>query len=370
MGAEIYFDNAATSFPKPKSVIAEVKKCIRHYCANPGRSTHRLALEAAEKVFETRERVAGLINTPLAERIIFTSNATHALNIAIKGCIDHKCHVIISDLEHNSVIRPLTSLKNSLGIDISVFNSDLPLEEAIIPLVRSDTEYLISTIASNVTGKIIDPVALGRIADKCSLRLIVDASQFLGHSSLDLEKSPIDIVCAPAHKGLLGIPGCGFLAISKGVEMKTLIEGGSGGDSFNTVMPKNLPERFEAGTLNLPAIVGLRAGIEYLDRIGEDYVADYMNSLTLRLRDVLLDCGANIYGCENGIASFELPGHVSSEVAVCLDDAHIAVRSGLHCAPGVHKKLGTDGRGLVRISLSVFNTKLELDRLHRVLKAI
>lgn len=368
MRSRIYFDNAATSFPKPRSVVSEVKKCISEYCANPGRSTHRLAIEAAERVFETRELVSELINTHAPEHIAFTLNATHALNAAIKGCIDHKCHVITSDLEHNSVIRPLNALKNSIGIDISVFDSDLPLDDAISGVVRGDTEFIVTTLASNVTGKVFDPTELSRVAKKHSLFVIADASQYLGHLSLDMVKAPLDIVCAPSHKGLLGIPGGGFISVLSKSQIRTILEGGSGGDTFNTEMPPRLPERLEAGTISLPAIVGLGAGIKYLNQMGAEYIEERISSLSLRLLDVLESCGAHIYGCANGIASFEFDGYGSAEVAMYLDDAGIAVRDGLHCAPGTHRKLGTASRGLVRASLSIFNTKRQIDRLYHILK--
>lgn len=346
----------------------EVKRCISEYCANPGRSTHRMAIEAAERVFETRELVSELINANAPERIAFTLNATHALNAAIKGCINHKCHVITSDLEHNSVTRPLNALKKGVGIDISAFDSDLPLEKAISGLVRDDTEFIVTTLASNVTGKVFDPSELSRVARKHSLFVIADASQYLGHLPLDMKKSPLDIVCAPAHKGLLGIPGGGFLSVQSESKMQTILEGGSGGDTFDVEMPRVLPERLEAGTVGLPAIVGLGAGIKYLNQVGAKCIEERIKSLTLRLCDVLTSCGASIYGCENGIASFEIEGHSSTELAMYLDGEGIAVRDGLHCAPGIHRKLGTASRGLVRASLSIFNSNRQLDRLYRVLK--
>ena len=368
MKRSIYLDNAATTFPKPRSVIKAVKECLSSYCANPGRSTHRMALLCAEKMYETRERVSEFLCMNAPEKIIFTPNATHALNMSIKGLIRARCHVITSDVEHNSVIRPLHTVSKKLGVEISRFDTDKPLEAAISPLIRNDTAFIVASAASNVTGKALDLAALSRIAKKYSLITILDASQYLGHLQLNLQSTPFDVVCAPGHKGLLGIQGGGIMAINSDVNIKTLLEGGSGGDTFNTEMPQYLPERYEAGTQCLPAIVGLGAGIEHLQSLGMDYVSSRMTSLTSLLEEYLIEAGAVIYGCYNGIASFEIPGISSNDLASRLDDDGIAVRSGLHCAPLTHKKLGTDDRGLVRASISIFNTEKDLYKLYKSLK--
>ena len=370
MKRAVYLDNAATSFPKPRSVVKSVRECIAEYCANPGRSTHKMALYSAEKAFEARESIADLLGMDAPERIIFCHNATHALNMAIKGLIRERCHVITSDVEHNSVIRPLHALSESLGIEISRFDSDIPPEIAIPPLVRADTSFIVTTAASNVTGKAIDLKAISRVANRYSLTTIVDASQFLGHLSLNLSETSLDVVCAPGHKGLFGIQGSGFLALNSELEMQTLLDGGSGGDTFNTGMPQYLPERYEAGTQSLPAIVSLCAGVKFLKSLGDDYVTQKLSYMTLKLEEYLREAGAVVYGCANGIAAFEISGINSNTVASRLDDEGIAVRSGLHCAPWTHRKLSTDDRGLVRASLSIFNSEKELYKLYKALKRI
>lgn len=366
----VYLDNAATTFPKPPRVIRSVHRLIKNQCANPGRSTHKMAAWCAERVYEARERVASFIHFDYPERVIFTSNATHALNLAIKGKIRERCHVIISDLEHNSVLRPLYCLAERLGVEISVFNSDLPLRKAILPLVRSDTRYVISTLTSNVIGRMIDPAELSGIAKELGLYSIVDASQYLGHRGLDISKTPFDVVCAPGHKALFGLQGGGIAVFRNEDEIATLTEGGSGNDTFNRNMPVLMPERHEAGTLNMPAIVSLSSGISYLEGVGMSCVEERLSTLTKRLRDILDDIGAQVYGCDNGIAAFNLSNISTAELTAHLDEYDIATRGGFHCAPLIHKKLGTDKTGAVRVSLSIFNSNDDLDALYKSLKAI
>lgn len=368
MNEYTYLDNAATSFPKPRYVIKSVIKCLREYCGNPGRSAHRLSLLAAEEVYDTREKIADFIGFSHPERIIFTANATHALNIAIKGKLNHKCHVITSDIEHNSVLRPIYKQMQLLGIELSYYDSDLPLYDAIIPLIRDDTEFLITTLSSNVTGKTIDPAIISDIAKKHNLYTIIDVSQYLGHLPLDIKRTPFNIVCSPGHKGLFGIQGSGFIALSDDDAFSTLMEGGSGNETFNPYMPSSLPERYEAGTLNTPAIVSLGAGISYLSALGEEYIKEKLDMLTGRLNDILHEVGAIVYGCNNGIASFDMPNFVSAEVAERLDNQNIAVRSGLHCAPLIHQKLSTEIHGTVRASLSILNNINDIDKLYYALK--
>lgn len=370
MNKYTYLDNAATTFPKPRYVIKEVVKCLKGYCGNPGRGTHTISLKAAEKVFDTREKIANYIGLSNPERIIFSQNATHALNMAIKGKLNHKCHIITSDFEHNSVLRPLYKQMQKNGIEISYYDTDLPIYDAILPLIRSDTEFLITSIASNVTGKTIDVNALSDIATRYNLFTILDVSQYLGHLSLDLRKTPFDIICAPGHKSLFGIQGSGFMALNTDEDFETLIEGGSGSESFNPNMPRNLPERFEAGTVNTPAIVSLGAGISYISALGEKYIMEKLDALTHRLYEILSDTNAIIYGCENGIAAFDIKGKLAREVVEHLDERNIATRGGLHCAPLIHRKLGTEKYGTVRVSLSILNSLEDLDRLYIALKGL
>ena len=365
----IYLDNAATSFPKPKPVIKEVNKCIAKYCANPGRSGHKLAIECSEMIYSTREEIADFLNYEFPEHVIFCNNATHGLNLAIKGVVNRKMHVIISDLEHNSVLRPLYKSIHEYGAEFSVYNSDLDLDEAIKPLVKDETRVLISTLSSNVTGKVISPYALSNIARKYNLKLILDSSQYIGHQDLDLSRINFDALVAPGHKALFGLQGSGFVIIPNGDNWPTLMEGGSGIDTLNEKMPDKLPERLEAGTLACPSIIGLKAGIEYIKKISVIEIQKKTEALVDKASDILSTFKhIKVYGAENGIVSFKVEGLSSDEVADILSKYDIACRSGLHCAPLIHKKLCTINEGLLRISFSYFNKLNDLDKLYVALK--
>lgn len=368
-----YFDNAATTFPKPARVVNAVKECIEYYCGNPGRSSHSLSLKCSEKIYETRETVAHFLGFGHPENICFTQNATHALNIAIKGSIKEKCHCIISDLEHNSVLRPLTKQLTKLGGTLSFFDSSLCAGEAIEPLLQEDTRFVICTMASNVTGSLTDIGGIEQLCRKRGIRLIVDASQYLGHIPLDMSRHDgIDILCAPGHKGLFGIQGSGFILFASGTEgIDTLTEGGSGSNSLSISMPVDLPDRFEAGTVSTPAIVSLCEGIRFLEEFGMHSVKNKIDELTERTADIVSSVKkARILGCDNGICSFKIADTDSEDIARRLDGSGVCVRGGLHCSPLAHKKLGTLHGGTVRISLSVLNTTKELDRLYFALKKL
>ena len=367
----IYLDNAATSFPKPRSVIKEVTKCLIEYCGNPGRSSHKLALAAADKIYETREAIADFLGFEKCENIIFTPNATYGLNLVIKGLICEKCHCIISDLEHNSVLRPLYKALEKYNGEVSVFDSDKPLDEAVIPLIRDDTKIIISTLCSNVTGKTINLTDLSRIAEIYGLHLVIDASQHIGHARIDLKNIPFTALCSAGHKGLFGIQGSAFTIIKGNELFDTLTEGGSGIDSFARSMPILLPERYEAGTLSTPAIASLNAGIKFIKEVGIDEIEVKLKSLTDQFRSVISEIPlTKLYGAENGILSFNIADYPSSYISDMLDKADIATRSGFHCAPLIHQRLGTSKTGAVRVSLSYFNTEQDAHKLYKALKSI
>ncbi len=365
----IYLDNAATSFPKPECVISSTLDCIRHYCGNPGRSGHSLSITCAERVYECRELIARLLSYPFPERISFTHNATAALNIAIKGLVPSYSHCIITDLEHNSVIRPLIKLVSERMCRYDVFDSSLPLTR-ITELICPETKYIISTLQSNVTGKQIDIKILSDIAYSHNLGLIIDASQYVGHYPLLLEGLHFDAVCMPGHKALFGIQGCGALVLGE-KRCDTLLEGGSGSDSFNTEMPLLPPERYEAGTLPTPSIVSLLCGVQFIMDYGIYNIQKRIDKLTERLKDLLLNIpSVHLYACENGIAAFKINKMPSEILAEMLDKYGICLRGGIHCAPLIHKKMMTEQEGLVRASLSILNKEWELDRLYSILKSI
>ncbi len=367
----IYLDNAATTFPKPESVIKRTEECIRKYCANSGRSAHSLAIKTDEEIFNSREKVADLLSFTAPERVCFTTNATYALNIAIKSFITQKCHILISDIEHNSILRPLNALREQIGLEYSLFSTDGNIEENLSTALRDDTYAIVTTLSSNVTGKEIPLEILSKFARKYNLKLIVDASQIIGHKEINLSKTPCDVLCAPGHKALFGIQGVGFAVFVTPPPYKTLIEGGSGNESQNPFMPKALPERFEAGTLPAPSIVSLGAGIDFINEFGIANVEKRINYLTdVFAHSIEKHKSIKVYAKENGILSFDAHGANSYLIAKLLNDKGICVRSGLHCAPSTHAKLGTQKNGLVRVSLSIFNTESEANALSLALNDI
>ncbi len=367
----IYLDNAATTFPKPRCVIDALYECVSEYCGNPGRSSHSLSRRAGEAVYEARENVSSLFRLDCAERVVFTYNATYALNLALKVIITGPCHVITSDIEHNAVIRPLARLERTLGIKYSQFDSNGDIRKSIEGLIRPSTRGIVSTLCSNVTGKAIPLKILSDIARERGLFLIIDASQAAGHIDIDLSNVYFDAFCAPAHKGLFGIQGCGFVIFGNDKAYDSFIEGGSGSDSMNSFMPSCLPERYEAGTLSTPAIVTLSCGIKYINQIGIEEISYKVAELTDKLIDRLDDISdIKLYSASNGIISFNISDMPSELICERLDEFGICTRSGLHCAPSAHKKLGTLNQGTVRVSLSCFNTSNDIDALYKALKKI
>ena len=367
----IYFDNAATSYPKPKEVYKAVFDNLKYASGNPGRSSHALAAAAAESLFSTRESVCRLLGIDDPERVVFCYNATEALNLAIKTRITEKCHIITSDIEHNSVVRPLHALGKRLGVEYSVFDSDGDIERSIRALVRPDTKGIVSSLMSNVTGKIIDISVLSAVSRKLGLFLILDASQILGHRQINLKSTPCDVLCGPGHKGLYGIMGVGFAVFGDKTRSESFIEGGSGSESLNPEMPIYLPDSYEAGTPGVSAITSLDAGIKYVMNTGIDCISRTLTELTWAATDRLCSLkNVSLHAASNGIVSFNLGSIPSVTLAEMLELEGIATRGGYHCAPSAHRKLGTIGSGAVRVSFSHKNKVSEIDKLYRILKNI
>lgn len=367
----VYLDNAATTNKKPKAVYKAVSDSLKNISANSGRGAHALSLKASKKVYETREGICDFLNFSAPEGVVFTLNATYALNMAIKGLIREKSHVIISDLEHNSVLRPIHRLNKELGVCYTTFSSSAEnLYKEIESHVRSDTKAIVSTLASNVTGKEIPFEVLAEVAKKRGLKLIVDASQYIGHKEIDITKTPCSALCAPAHKGLFGIMGLGF-AVFGDSEIETIVEGGSGNFSKSPEMPPHLPERLEAGTLPIPAIAALKEGIGYIKNVGYSEIESKSRRLTELCAEMILSVrGTVVYGKNLGIVTFNLKGFNSEEVCGLLDEYGICVRGGIHCSPLAHQTLGTSEFGAVRVSLSYFTKERDLYALYRALKRI
>ena len=367
----VYLDNAATTFIKPSCVIRDLNFCLKKYCGNPGRSSHKLSLMASEAIYSVREKVADLLHVNTPENVVFTYNATYALNIAIKSFVTEKCHIITSDFEHNSVIRPLESLKNRFDIEYSTIDTDCDLLTSLRQITRADTKGIICSIASNVIGETLPLRVLSDYAKDNSLFLIIDASQAIGHFDIDLSKTPCDALCAPGHKSLFGIQGSGFVWFKDNNRRETIIEGGSGSESANINMPLLLPEGYEAGTLSTPAIVSLGSGIDFISKIGIGAINERLNLLTSNLYDRLSSLeNITVYKPGNGLVSFNISSMSSSLVASMLDKDGICVRGGLHCAPSVHTKLGTMNQGAVRASFSYLNQISDVDKLYSSLREI
>ncbi|ATW24313.1 aminotransferase class V-fold PLP-dependent enzyme [Candidatus Formimonas warabiya] len=374
-----YFDNAATSFPKPEEVYREVEKYLRVYGANPGRSGHKMALQAGRVIFETRELLAKLFHIDDPMQVIFTSNATAALNLAIKGYLKRGDHVLLTSMEHNSVIRPIKALEN-MGVEHTIVTcaKDGALNpEDMEKALKSNSKMIISTHASNVTGTLMPVQEIGTISQKNHLAFLLDASQTAGVYDLDVNAMNIDMMAFPGHKSLLGPQGTGGLYIRKGLELCEMIQGGTGSKSDRIVQPEMMPDRYESGTLNTPGIAGLGAGIKFILRQGMDEIRHHESDLTNYLLEKLAEIKkVDVYGPMNTlkqapVVSLNIRGMDSSEVAYELDSKYdIAVRPGLHCAPLAHETIGTLEQGTVRFSIGYFNTKENVDQAVNALYSI
>ncbi len=367
----IYLDNAATSFPKPKSVIKEVNRCITEYCGNPGRSGHRLSMLASEKIFQTREQISSFIGGANYESICFFHNATYALNCIIRGLIRESSHVITSDIEHNSTLRVLKKLESNGLITLSYFSAKENTRCALEGLITDKTRYIVINALSNVTGETIDLSVISEICKSSGISLIVDATQLLGHNRFNINDYEITALCSAGHKGLFGIQGSAFAILKDGVDISPFAFGGSGSDTFNSDMPDYLPDRLEAGTQSTPAIASLCEGIKFIEKVSIDEIEYKTHNLTQLLFDMISSLASiTVYGCENGICAFNIDGISSFMTSNLLSDLNIATRGGYHCAPLLHKRLGTEENGAVRISLSYFNTRKDICKLYSALKSI
>jgi cysteine desulfurase family protein len=366
----IYFDSAATTWPKPTEVWQAMENCIRFTGANPGRSGHQMAIKAGRLVDETRELLATLFNITNPDRIVFTLNATEALNLGIKGLLKAGDHVITSSMEHNSVTRPLHVLQ-SKGIEVTKVtcagDGSIKLED-IEKAIRPNTTTIVITHASNVTGTLMPIAEIGRLAKKRGLYFIVDAAQTAGVFNINVSFMKIHLLAFPGHKGLYGPTGTGGLYIAEGLELTPLKEGGTGSMSEVPGQPEIMPERYESGTLNSVGIAGLAAGLKFIRSEGTEKIRQHEMELTHRfLKGAEKIKGLTLYGPQKiyeraPVVSFSLAGKGSGKVGAVLDKQYdIACRAGLHCAPDAHRTLGTFDQKLVRFSFSYFNKEEEVD---------
>ena len=359
----IYLDNAATTMIKPPEVIRAVSRAMTSY-GNAGRGAHGESLEALRGVHETRQLLSDLFHTKDPSRIAFSANSTQALNMAIKGVLSEKDHVISTVLEHNSVLRPLYECEKR-GTQISLIACDgqgRPDYRAFEKEIKSNTKAIVCTHASNLTGNLVDIAKVGRIARKHGLIFIVDASQTAGYMDIDVEEMNIDILCFTGHKSLLGPQGTGGIYVREGIHVNPLITGGSGIRTYEKDHPHRMPEALEAGTLNGHGIAGLGAGISFLKQIGLATIREKEEGLMrLFYEGIRRIPGVKIYGDFSSmnrcpIVTFNIRKEDSGRIADALyEDYGIAVRAGGHCAPLMHQALGTAGQGAVRVSFSWFN---------------
>ncbi len=369
----IYLDNAATSFPKPPRVAAAICGFLNEIGASPGRSGHRLSVEAARIVYDAREKVAELFGFADALRVIFCSNATEGLNLAIMGLLKPGDHVITSSMEHNSVMRPLRR-QEAAGVEVSVARCSASgfLDPADVKkLIKNNTSLIVINHASNVTGSILPVGEIGKIAREREILMLVDAAQTGGCYPVDLEKECIDMLAFTGHKNLCGPPGTGGLIIGTRVDtgkLAPIMTGGTGSRSEHEYQPDFLPDRYESGTPNAAGIAGLGAGLQFVLDLGVERIMEHEQMLAKRLIDGLKGIeGASIYGGgdpeeQTATVSFNIGEMTPSEVAQRLDeDYDIMCRPGLHCAPSAHRTIGTFPDGAVRFSMGYFNTPDEMD---------
>ena len=374
----IYLDNAATTLHKPPEVAEAVKNAILTV-GNASRGAHGVSLAASRMVFDTRARLAKLFGCPRADHVVFTANSTEALNIALYGLISAGDHVISTDLEHNSVLRPLYDLQTR-GAAVDFVPADKKGNiryEDMQKLFRPDTKAVVCTHASNLTGNVLDIARIGEMAHAHGALLVVDASQTAGVLPIDMQKMHIDVLCFTGHKGLMGPQGTGGLCIRPGVEVQPLLRGGTGIHSYDRGQPQAYPARLEAGTLNTHGLAGLHAALEFIERHGVQAIGARERALMRRFYDGVRGIpGVAVYGDFEqdervAIVTLNIRDYASGEVADALfEDCGIATRAGAHCAPRMHEALGTVEQGAVRFSFAFFNTEDEVDMAVRAVREL
>lgn len=374
----IYLDNAATSYPKPRGMVAAMEECILKYCGNPGRSGHSMSMRTGEEVYHARRKIARLFNIEQAERLVFTKNTTEALNMGLKGVLLPGDHVITTSMEHNSVLRPLKALEKR-GIRQSIIRADR--EGFVKPsdfekAIRPETRLIAVTAASNVTGTKMPLEEIGELARKRGILFLVDGAQGAGSMEIDVKKMNISMLAFPGHKGLLGPQGTGALYIDPELKLNHIMEGGTGTDSKSRLQPCEFPDGYEAGTINAPAIIGLGYSAEFVEKIGPEAIGKYEEELIGWLDERLDEMDfVTRYGPQacrkTGISLINIRGAAAEEVTSILSSRYgIAVRGGFHCAGLAHKTIGTWDEGAVRISVGPFNTRRDMEKLTDAIREI
>jgi len=373
----VYLDNAATTWPKPAPVIKALAEFYTHFTGSQGRAGHGMALKASREVFETRELVASLFNVPDSERVIFTANATHAINYALKGLLKKGDHVICSGLEHNAVYRPLKYLEKEKLIELTVIDCSTEDLFELEKSIKSNTQAVITTHGCNVNGTILPIKKIGHLCKEKGITHIVDAAQTAGFIPIDLQYNNIDMLVFSGHKKLYGPTGIGGLCLNKNVTIETLIHGGTGSKSEWAEHPDFYPDKLEAGTPNTLAIYGLKASIHNILNIGINNIyktqTELINYFATQLKNIEEIVIKNPQSLNERlpIISLNVKKLPSSEVSLILDKEYgIMTRAGLHCAPLAHKFIGTFPQGTVRLSLGLFNTSEDIDYTIEALKKI
>lgn len=372
----IYLDNAATSRPKPREVVQAVVEGLTTFCTNPGRSGHSLSLEAAKKVENARQSVLNFVHASSDYICVFTQGCTHALNLAILGTLQEGDHVITTVNEHNSVIRPLFELQkqNRITVSIALCNEEgLITKKEIAPLLQANTKAVIVNHVSNVNGDECDLESIGTFCKDKHLAFIVDSAQSAGHKPIDVCRQNISMLAMAGHKGLLGPQGVGCLVFHKSNAPKTIMFGGTGTSSMLLTQPVELPESLEIGTLALPNILGLGAGIKF---VTENY--EKINHQIAQLSHYTLDLLSSLPNMKvktqknspNGVIALQTEADCVLLAQILSDDYQIYTRPGLQCAPLKHQQLGTQQSGLLRLSLSHQNTKQEINFVYQTLKKL
>ncbi len=369
----IYLDNSATSYPKPQCVLKSIMDAYEKFGANAGRSAYGMAINTTEQIYLCREKIAKFFGANKVENVIFTYNCTTALNMAIKGVSHKNAHYIISDLEHNAVVRPLERMKQMGMCDYSVAKvstDDFQTIKNFKKNIRENTVAIICTGASNVFGIIPPYRLLSNLAHKNNLLFIMDCAQVGGVIPINMTSDGIDILCCAGHKGLMGPTGTGLMIINNdNISLNSLIEGGTGSNSLNPNQPDFSPDKFESGTPNVQGILGLSTAIDFINDISlnkiykhEMYLLRYLQKNLQKIDGIYLY--TDLFSYKQNlvpILSFNIKNLHSEEVAKQFGDYNIAVRAGLHCAPLAHQKIGTIESGTVRISPSIFTKKSDID---------
>lgn len=374
----IYLDNAATTYPKPPTVRRAVDEAFAKYYANPGRGGYDASRKSAEAVFSCRSKLGAFFNCP-ADRVVFTHNCTTAMNICLRGLLRPGDHVICSSLEHNAVMRPLFALHET-GVEVDVAEAIFGDMEATLHsfrnLIRKNTRLIVCTHASNLLGAVFPIAGIGALCRENGLLFVVDAAQSAGILDIDMQQMQIDYLCVAGHKGLYAPMGTGVL-LCRGDCPRPLILGGTGTNSRSMEQPDDLPERLESGTLSLPGILGLSAGVDFVRQKTPDRI--YSHELMLMqkayrglngMRSVMLYTPLPEKGLSVPVMPFNIAGLSSEETADYLGEKGIAVRAGLHCAPSAHKRIGTLDIGAVRIAPSAFSTPEDINKLLNVVERL